>query len=60
MNLTIEVELVASLGDAVKAGMGNGVVLSNKKATNEGGKDEKCYSNLFHDNLLISVVAETL
>lgn len=52
MNLTIEVELVASLTDAVKAGMGNGVMLSKKKATNEGGKDEKCYSNLFHDNLL--------
>jgi hypothetical protein len=48
MNLTIEVELVASLGDAVKAGMGNGLVLSKKKATNKGGEDKKCYSNLFH------------
>jgi hypothetical protein len=43
MDLTIEVELIASLGDTVKAGMGNGVVLSKKKATNKGGKDEKCY-----------------
>ena len=61
MNLTIEIELITVSGNAVQAGVGDGVVLSNKKATNEGGKDEdECYE-LFHEwTSLVGVVFETL
>lgn len=54
VNLTIKVELIASLSNAVQAGMGYGVVLSKKKTANKSGQDESEHYKFCHKCHLLS------